>query len=96
MSTLKVLHEALDNCEAMTESILAAYEDSLATDDFARPEEVAMDFKSIDARLWAAKEAAGLGTKAEFEAAKEEKAQAERALAEAARAKPKKKVKAEK
>lgn len=61
----------------MTEAILAAYKESLANDEFERPEEIAYDFESVNDRLWAQKEAAGLGTRAEFEESKRVKAEAD-------------------
>ena len=75
--TLKVLHDALDNCEAMTEAILEAYNESLASDEFARPVDLKYDFESVNDRLWAEKERKGLGTREEFETAKQERLEAE-------------------
>ena len=78
--TLSVLHEALDNCERMTEAILKKYHESLDNDDFERPEELKYDFESVNDRLWAEKEAKGLGTREAFETAKREKLEAEELL----------------
>lgn len=91
------MHEALANCEAMTEAIVQAYLDSLKHDEYEKPEEIAYDFESVNDRLWAQKEAAGLGTRAEFEQEKLEKKEAELEAAKLAKPKGKgKKVKAEK
>lgn len=73
LSSLVVLHEALDNLEEMTEAIRDAYLASLEEQDFDTPEEVSYDFESVNQRLWDAKEAQGLGTREEFEERKREK-----------------------
>lgn len=79
MSSLTVLHEALDNLEAMTETILESYVQSLGGREFDVVEDVAYDFESVNQRLWDAKKLAGLGTKEEFEAARDAKVELERA-----------------
>lgn len=63
----------------MTESILAAYQASLAAGDYDRPTDLEYDFESVNQRLWDEKEAQGRGTREEFEA---EKAEKERAIKE--------------
>lgn len=77
-SSLRALHEALDNLENMTEAIAEAYTASLEGGDYERPEDLEYDFESVNDRLWADKEAKGLGTRAEFEAAKKEREEKEK------------------
>lgn len=62
----------------MTQAIADEYELSLLAGDFERPEELPIDFESVNDRLWAEKEAEGRGNRADFEREKEEKAEAER------------------
>ena len=61
----------------MTEAILEAYNESLAEDDYAKPKDLQYDFESVNDRLWAEKEAKGLGSREEFEAAKKARQDAE-------------------
>lgn len=77
-SSLVALHTALDNLENMTDSILSAYEASVAEGDYDRPVDLAYDFESVNDRLWAEKEASGRGNREEFEKAKREKEELER------------------
>lgn len=76
-SSLEALHAALDQLENMTESILSAYQASLAAGDFDRPEDEAFDFESVNDRLWAEKEARGGQSREEWEREKREKEEAE-------------------
>lgn len=62
----------------MTESIQEAYVASLAGEAYDTPAEVGYDFESVNQRLWDEKERAGLGSRAEFEAARDAKREAER------------------
>lgn len=57
---------------------MEAYTASLEGGDYERVEDLAYDFESANDRLWAEKEAKGLGTRAEFEAAKREKEEKEK------------------
>ncbi|GAA6020955.1 hypothetical protein JCM11491_001562 [Sporobolomyces phaffii] len=66
-SSLDALNEALNNVEQLTETILAEYTAALAAGDFAKVDDPAYDFETVNARLWADKEAAGRGTRQEFE-----------------------------
>lgn len=67
ISSLKVLHDALDNLEAMTVNIQDAYQASLDGKAYDQPEDVDYSFEAVNDRLWEAKETAGLGSRAEFE-----------------------------
>ncbi|GAA5844417.1 hypothetical protein JCM3766R1_006387 [Sporobolomyces carnicolor] len=92
-SSLDALNEALDNVEHMTETILASYTEALARGDFARVDDDAYDFESVNARLWADKERRGTGpTREEFERQKEAQRQLEleqsSSSASASRSKP--------
>lgn len=80
-SAIAALHEALDNVEAMAGVILDQYNASLEAGDFARVEDEKHDFESVNARLWAQKEAEGRGTQAEFLEEKRKKDEAEAAEA---------------
>ena len=86
------MNEALDNVEHMTETILASYTEALARGDFARVDDDAYDFESVNARLWADKERLGTGpTREEFERQKEaqlELEQSSSSSAAASRSKP--------
>ncbi|ORY92951.1 RNA polymerase Rpb3/Rpb11 dimerization domain-domain-containing protein [Leucosporidium creatinivorum] len=75
-SSLTALHTALDQLESMTESILAAYQASLASGDYDRPTDLEYDFESVNQRLWEEKEAQGRGSREEWEAEKAEKEKA--------------------
>ena len=89
-SSLDALHAALDNLEAMTESILEAYQASLASGDYDRPQDEEYDFESVNDRLWAQKEAEGRGSREDYEREKREKAEKEKEDAEKAKSKGKK------
>ncbi|KAI5476738.1 DNA-directed RNA polymerases I and III subunit RPAC2 [Pseudohyphozyma bogoriensis] len=90
-SCLDALHAALNNLESLVESIQEAYTTSLASGDYEKLEDEPIDFESVNDKLWAQKEAAGLGSRAEFEAEKKRK---EEEAKEAAKPKKGKAVKA--
>lgn len=71
-SSRDALNEALDNLEHLTLAVLAAYEASLAAGDYETVEDLDYSFEAVNDRLWAEKEAAGRGSRAEFEQKKQE------------------------
>ncbi|GAA6049639.1 hypothetical protein JCM3770_005048 [Rhodotorula araucariae] len=80
-SAVDALHEALNNVEDMAHAILEKYNESLEGGDFAHVEDEAHDFESVNARLWAAKEAQGKGSYDEFLDEKRRREEAEAAEA---------------
>ncbi|BGP39859.1 RNA polymerase subunit AC19 [Rhodotorula kratochvilovae] len=80
-SAVDALHEALNNVEDMAHAILDKYNESLEGGDFARVEDETHDFESVNARLWAQKEAQGKGSYDEFLEEKRRKDEAEAAEA---------------
>lgn len=78
-SSFEALETALNNLEDMTLAVEDAYKASLASGDYERAEDDDYSFEAVNDRLWAAKEAAGRGSRAEFEQKRAEKeAEAER------------------
>lgn len=75
VSSLVVLHEALDNLEHMTLSIQSAYLASLSAQEYVVPPEVAYDFESVNNRLWEEREMrpGQEGSREVFETAQREK-----------------------
>lgn len=65
-SSVQALNQALDNLEAMIQAIGEKYDDAVRADDYETFEDEPVDFETVNAKLWAQKEAEGRGTYAEF------------------------------